>query len=298
MNPKLIPWIFVWIWSTGFIAVKYGLPYAEPFTLLMYRFMFTLIILLLIIKYKNSPWPKSKLGYFHLMVVGALIHGIYLGGIFQAIQWGMPVGISAMVIGLQPLGMALVAGVLLKEQVTMRQWTGLVIGLIGLYLVLFDKMDLTSEFSFEGFSISAVIAVTVSLFAISIGAVYQKRFCNDMDLISGTWVQYFSALILCILIAVFFETGDVAWTRAFIYTLTWQVLALSIGAIFLLMTMIKHGAAANVGSYFYLVAPLAAIQAWFLFEETIGLSAFFGVMLVSFGVAITSSKQPLKTIQN
>ena len=138
------------------------------------------------------------------------------------------------------------SGNLLKERVTMRQWSGLVIGLLGLYLVLFERMDLTSDFSFESFSIWAVIAVVTSLFAISFGTVYQKRFCNDMDLISGAWIQYFSALILCILVAMFFETGDVAWTRVFIYTLTWQVLALSIGAIFLLMIMIKHSAPATL----------------------------------------------------
>jgi len=293
MNAQLIPWIFVWIWSTGFIAAKYGLPYAEPFTLLLYRFLLTLLLLFLIINYKKSPWPKSKLEAFHLMVAGALIHGIYLGGVFQALKWGMPAGVGAMIIGLQPLGMALLAGIMLKEQVSKSQWIGLLLGLLGLYLVLFDSLDLTKELAFDGFPVWAVFAVIISLFAISIGTIYQKRFCSNMDLISGTWVQYFSAMLFCLLVVVFFETGEISWTRPFILALVWQVLALSIGAIFLLMTMIKQGAAASVGSYFYLVAPLVAIQAWFLFDETIGLSAFAGVILISFGVAITSSKKAL-----
>ena len=110
ISPKVIPWIFVWIWSTGFLAAKFGLPYAEPFTLLLYRFTFTLLFLLIVIRFKKSPWPKSKIAFLHLMVVGALIHGVYLGGVFQAIKWGMPAGLSAMIIGLQPLGMALMAG--------------------------------------------------------------------------------------------------------------------------------------------------------------------------------------------
>jgi len=257
ISPKVIPWIFVWIWSTG----------------------------------KKSPWPKSKIAFLHLMVVGALIHGVYLGGVFQAIKWGMPAGLSAMIIGLQPLGMALMAGIILKEHVSKRQWLGLIIGLLGLYLVLFERLDLSSEFAFDGFSIWAVFAVIASLFGISIGAVYQKRFCSDMDLISGTWVQYFSAVVLCTLIVLLFETGEVSWTGPFILTLAWQVLALSVGAIFLLMTMIKQGATASVGSYFYLVAPLVAIQAWFLFEETISFISIAGVVLISFGVAITSSKK-------
>lgn len=298
MNSKLIPWVFVWIWSTGFIAAKYGLAFAEPFTLLMYRNFLTLLLLFFIIHVKKSPWPNSKLQFAHLMVVGVLIHGVYLGGVFQAIQWGMPAGLSSMVIGLQPLGMALMAGIILKEQVSKRQWIGLIIGLIGLYLVLFDRIDLTNELLFDGFSIWAVFAVIASLLAISIGAVYQKRFCNDMDLISGTWVQYFSALLLCAFISVFFEAGDIAWTKPFILTLAWQVLALSVGAIFLLMTMIKQGAAAKVGSYFYLVAPLVTVQAWFLFDETIGISALAGIILISFGVAITTSRNLFKNIQS
>jgi drug/metabolite transporter (DMT)-like permease len=225
------------------------------------------------------------------MVVGALIHGVYLGGVFQAIKWGMPAGLSAMIIGLQPLSMALMAGILLKERVSKRQWLGLIIGLLGLYLVLFERLDLTSELAFDGFPIWAVFAVIASLFGISVGAVYQKRFCSDMDLISGTWIQYFSALMFCTCIVLLFETGEVSWTGPFILTLAWQVLALSVGAILLLMTMIKQGAAASVGSYFYLVAPLVAIQAWFLFEETISFISIAGVVLISFGVAITSSKK-------
>ena len=298
MNPKLIPWVFVWIWSTGFIAAKYGLPYAEPFTLLSYRFVITLFFLLILIIYKKSPWPKSRLEFFHLVIAGVLIHGVYLGGVFQALKWGMPAGLGAMVIGLQPIGMALVAGVLLKEEVSKKQWTGLIMGLVGLYLVLFDSLDLTEQIAFDGFPIWAVFAVIISLFAISIGTIYQKRFCSNMNLYSGAWVQYFSASILCILIVLFFENGEVSWSRTFILAMTWQVLALSIGAILLLMTMIKKDALASVGSYFYLVAPLVAIQAWFLFEETIGLSALVGVVLISFGVAITTSKKSIRNLQS
>ena len=298
MNPKLIPWVFVWIWSTGFIAAKYGLPYAEPFTLLSYRFVITLFFLLILIIYKKSPWPKSRLEFFHLVIAGVLIHGVYLGGVFQALKWGMPAGLGAMVIGLQPIGMALVAGVLLKEEVSKKQWTGLIMGLVGLYLVLFDSLDLTEQIAFDGFPIWAVFAVIISLFAISIGTIYQKRFCSNMNLYSGAWVQYFSASILCILIVLFFENGEVSWSRTFILAMTWQVLALSIGAILLLMTMIKKDALASVGSYFYLVAPLVAIQAWFLFEERIGLSALAGVVLISFGVAITTSKKSIRNLQS
>ena len=260
--------------------------------------MITLFFLLILIIYKKSPWPETRLDFFHLLIAGVLIHGVYLGGVFQALKWGMPAGLGAMVIGLQPIGMALVAGVLLKEEVSKKQWTGLIMGLVGLYLVLFDSLDLTEQIAFDGFPIWAVFAVIISLFAISIGTIYQKRFCSNMNLYSGAWVQYFSASILCILIVLFFENGEVSWSRTFILAMTWQVLGLSIGAILLLMTMIKKDALASVGSYFYLVAPLVAIQAWFLFEERIGLSALAGVVLISFGVAITTSKKSIRNLQS
>ena len=291
LSARLTPWLFVWIWSTGFLAAKYALPYAEPFTLLSYRFALTLIILFLIIRIKKSVWPSSKPAFFHIMVAGVLIHGIYLGGIFQAIKWGMPAGLSAMIIGLQPLGMAIMAGIILHERVSRKQWIGLIIGFLGLYLVLFERFDFAIEGLFSGFSFLAVLAVFSSLCGISLGTVYQKRFCSDMDLISGTWIQYFSAFILSIIILICFETGEVQWTNSFIITLAWQVMGLSIGAILLLMTMIRQDASARVGSYFYLVPPLVAIQAWYLFGETMGFISIIGVLLIAFAVAMSVSKK-------
>ena len=291
LSPRLIPWLFVLIWSTGFVAAKYGLPYAEPFTLLSYRNGLTLIVLFIIMQVKKSIWPSSGWAFIHLMVTGLLIHGVYLGGVFQAIKWEIPIGLTAMIIGLQPLVMAFIAVIILHERIIRKQWIGLIIGLLGLYLVLFEKFDLAIEGFFTGFSFLAVLAVFGSLVGISLGAIYQKRFCSDMDLISGTLIQYLGAFILCIIMSLCFETGDILWTNAFMITLAWQVFGLSIGAVLLLMTMIKQDALARVGSYFYLVPVLVAIQAWYLFDETMNFISIIGVLLIVFAVAIASSKK-------
>ena len=291
LSPRLIPWLFVLIWSTGFVAAKYGLPYAEPFTLLSYRNGLTLIVLFIIMQVKKSIWPSSGMAFIHLMVTGLLIHGVYLGGVFQAIKWEIPIGLTAMIIGLQPLGMAFIAGIILHERIIRKQWIGLIIGFLGLYLVLFEKFDLAIEGFFTGFSFLAVLAVFGSLVGISLGTIYQKRFCSDMDLISGTLIQYLGAFILCIIMSLCFETGDILWTNAFMITLAWQVFGLSIGAVLLLMTMIKQDALSRVGSYFYLVPALVAIQAWYLFDETMNFISIIGVLLIVFAVAIASSKK-------
>tara|TARA_B110000914_G_scaffold107453_1_gene94173 strand:- start:136 stop:867 length:732 start_codon:yes stop_codon:yes gene_type:complete len=240
---------------------------------------------------KKSIWPSSGWAFIHLMVTGLLIHGVYLGGVFQAIKWEIPIGLTAMIIGLQPLVMAFIAVIILHERIIRKQWIGLIIGLLGLYLVLFEKFDLAIEGFFTGFSFLAVLAVFGSLVGISLGTIYQKRFCSDMDLISGTLIQYLGAFILCIIMSLCFETGDILWTNAFMITLAWQVFGLSIGAVLLLMTMIKQDALARVGSYFYLVPVLVAIQAWYLFDETMNFISIIGVLLIVFAVAIASSKK-------
>jgi drug/metabolite transporter (DMT)-like permease len=283
-----MPWIFVWIWSTGFLAAKYGLPYAEPFILLTYRFGITILVLLPIIVIQNRKWPNSLSNLFHLLVSGTLIHGIYLGGVFQAIKWGMPAGLSSMIIGLQPVIMAFIASAMLREYISKKQWLGIFISLFGLYLVLSGHLGRVDTHEINN---ASIIVAFVALFAVSLGVIYQKRFCSSMDLITGTWVQYLGALIVSLTISMLFETGNVQWETPFIATLAWQVLGLSIGAILLLMMMIKNEASTIVGSYFYLVAPVVAIQAWFLFNEELNMTAIFGILLISLGVNISITKK-------
>ncbi|MBT3436093.1 MAG: DMT family transporter [Oceanospirillaceae bacterium] len=282
---RLMPFVFVWVWSTGFLVAKLGRPFAEPFTLLSYRFALALLVLWLIIKLMASQWPSTWRLVLHCMLVGLLFHGVYLGGIFQAVSMGMPAGLSAMVIGLQPLTMALFAGLMLGETVSKRQWLGLVMGLMGLYLVLGEQFALDPGTIFDGFSGWAPVLVGGALVGISFGTLYQKRYCHGVDHLTSIWFQYASALVFSLVIAFTFETRKVDWQWQFIASLTWQVLALSIGAVLLLMIMMRQGAATKVGSFFYLVPPAVALQAWFLFGEAIGWQGLAGVTLIATGVA-------------
>jgi drug/metabolite transporter (DMT)-like permease len=282
---RLMPWIFVWVWSTGFLVAKLGKSYAEPFTLLSYRFAFALAVLWVITKLFNSRWPATWRVVLHCMVVGLLLHGVYLGGIFKAISLGMPAGLSAMVIGLQPLTMALFAGLMLGERVSKRQWLGLFMGLAGLYLVLGEQFSVDASTIFDGFSGWSPVLVGAALLAISFGTLYQKKYCHGVDHLTSIWLQYAAALVFSLIIAFTFETRIVDWQLQFIVSLSWQVLALSIGAVLLLMIMMRQGAAAKVGSLFYLVPPAVAIQAWFLFGEAMGLQGLVGIVLIAAGVA-------------
>tara|TARA_B110000285_G_scaffold235607_1_gene318620 strand:- start:9655 stop:10521 length:867 start_codon:yes stop_codon:yes gene_type:complete len=280
-----MPWIFVWVWSTGFLVAKLGRPYAEPFTLLSYRFALALVVLWLITKLVGSRWPSTWRLAVHCMVVGLLLHGVYLGGIFKAISLGMPAGLSAMVIGLQPLTMALFAGLMLNERVSKRQWLGLVMGLAGLYFVLGEQFAIEASTIFDGFSGWAPVLAGTALLGISFGTLYQKKYCHGADHLTSIWLQYAAALVFSLIIAFAFETRVVDWQWQFIVSLSWQVLALSIGAVLLLMIMMRQGAATKVGSLFYLVPPAVAIQAWFLFGEAMGLQGLVGIALIAAGVA-------------
>ena len=201
------------------MVAKFGKSNAEPFTLLSYRFALVLLALWIIIKIVGSRWPDNWRLAMHCMVGGLLLHGVYLGGIFKAISLGMPAGLSAMVIGLQPLTMALFAGLMLGETVSKRQWLGLVMGLVGLYLVLGEQFAVDASTIFDGFSAWTVALVLGALIGISIGTLYQKKFCHGAELLNSIWLQYAAALVFTLIIAFTFETRVVNWEWMFIIIL-------------------------------------------------------------------------------
>lgn len=179
--PASIPGIFVLLWSTGFIGAKFGLPYAEPFTMLFYRFVLTLFLLVLLIAWFKPAMPASWPQRLHLMVSGSLIHGAYLGGVFSAIKLGMPAGLCALIVGLQPVLTTAGAFVFLKEKVTLPQWTGITLGFLGLYLIFASNRDLSAQYTPK-----ALWAAIIALLGITAGTLYQKRFCSSNSLLSST----------------------------------------------------------------------------------------------------------------
>jgi drug/metabolite transporter (DMT)-like permease len=268
----LLPGLFVLLWSTGFIGAKLGLPYAEPATFLLLRFLVVLAILLPLCWLSGAHWPAPQ-GIFHMVVAGALLQGGYLGGVFAAMHLGMPAGMSALVTGLQPVVTAAIGGSLLGERTGSRQWAGLALGLLGVVLVVWDRIAV------ERLGFVAVMFAVLALASISLGTVWQKRHGSGVDLRTGAAIQFIAAAALLAPFAYLFESREVQWSGEFVFALGWLVLVLSLGAIFLLLFLIRHGAATRVASLFYLVPPTTALIAWPLFGETYTPAAALGMGL-------------------
>lgn len=283
---QLIPLVFVLLWSTGFIGARFGLPYIEPFHFLFIRMLLTLVVFALLIVVLRARWPTAVQAG-HQMVVGLLVHACYLGGVFAAIRWQMPAGVASLIVGLQPLLTAVLALVLWQQRLRPLQWLGLVLGLLGVALVLAGG-DRLGQFELAP---AALVAVLVALCAISCGTLYQKRFGQGVDLLTGSFFQYFATALAMGLLTWGFEQGRVDWQPQLIGALLWLVLGLSVSAILLLMVMIRDGEAARVASYFYLVPPVTAIEAWWLFDERLGVMALCGVATAVAGVYLVLRAQ-------
>ncbi len=225
------------LWSTGFIAAKYGLPYAPPLTFLWYRFLLVAALMTVVSVATRAPWPGSALQIVHIAVAAWLVHGAYLGGVFVALSQGLAAGTVAMLVGLQPLLTVLIARGWLGERVDARQWLGLGLGLVGVWLVLNHKVQFAA-------GAPGLLPTGLALLGISIGTLYQKRFCSRVDLRSGSVVQFAACALLYAPLALG-EHAPVRWTAEFMFALGWSVLVLSVGAISLLYWLLRHGAAAE-----------------------------------------------------
>lgn len=278
------PALFVLLWSTGFIAGKAGVADSGPLHLLAIRFASVSVLLLSVAFISRAPWPTEKQKIFHILISGLLVHAGYLGGVFTALREGITAGQIAMIVGLQPVLTALCAAWLLKEKVGLRRWLGLLTGFFGVGLVISPKLSngfLTPE------ALMGMPAAIFALCSISIGTVYQKRFCQGMDLRSGGAIQYAvcAAVIYCIIGA---DDPAPEWTLRFIFSLSWLVLVLSVGAIGLLYRLLTRGEASKVVSYFYLVPAVTTLFGAILFGESLTLITVIGTALVSLAVAIAA----------
>ena len=276
---RAAPGLFVVLWSTGFIGAKYGLPYTGPATFLALRFVLVIALMLAIALAVRAPWPAPR-QVVHIAVVGVLLQAGYLGGVFAAIHLGMSAGVSSLIVGLQPVLTAVLAAPMVRERLGARQWLGLALGLAGVALVVSAKTSLT------GLSWESVGMSFLALGSITVGTLYQKRFCGPFDLRTGSVIQFVAALAVMAPFAIFVEHLAVRWTGEFLFALSWLVVVLSIGAISLLMLLIRRGAATKVASLFYLVPPVTALIAYFVFGETLPWSALAGMALAVVGVAM------------
>lgn len=284
-HDRFFPALFVLLWATGFIGARYAMPWSEPFSFLAVRFSIAFLILGACAFALGARFPDGR-GAMHSIITGSLVHGLYLGGVFWAISQGMPAGLSALIMGLQPLLVALAAGPLLGERVTPQHWAGLGIGLAGVVIVLAPDLGRPGA----GVDAATVAACLVAVTAISAGTIWQKRFATGTDLVAGTMWQYAGAAALMGIGSLAFETRAYTLTGELVFAMTWLVLVLSIGAIFLLMRLIRDGAVAKVSSLFYLVPGVTAVLGWALFGETLGPVQIAGMAVAACGVAIAARR--------
>jgi len=284
MAVAAMPLIFVLLWSTGFVGAKYGLPYADPFAFLAVRLALASALLAGLAALTRSPLPASRAQYRQAGIVGLMLHAGYLGGVFFAIGDGLPASVAAVVVSLQPVLTAALATKLLGEQLLAAQWAGLGLGIGGVALVL--APGVAAATGAGSFPPAAVGACFVALVAGTAGTVYQKRHGDEIPLLSGTAVQYAAAALALLLAAGASERMTIAWTATFIAALAWLVLALSLGAVLLLLVLLRRGSASSVSSLFYLVPPATAFETYLLFGERLPPVSLAGVALTAVGVAL------------
>jgi drug/metabolite transporter (DMT)-like permease len=280
---RLAPWIapiFVFLWSTGFIIARYSMPYAEPMTVIFIRFGSVVLCMLPVVLIWRAPWPNRS-QIIHIAIAGALLQAGYVGGVWAAVKEGMSAGLTALIVGLQPILTAWFAA-WIAEKVTPKQWLGLILGLVGVGLVVWAKLSLT------GMSHLSLVFIVVALLSITMGTLYQKKYCAQFDLRTGSVIQFAASAIICLPLMFLFETREIIWAPELILSLIWAVLALSIGAISLLFVMIRNGEATRVTSLMYLTPPTTAIMAWLLFNEPITWTIILGIAITMSAVILVN----------
>ena len=288
MLKKLAPGLFVLLWSTGFIGVKYGVPYAPPFYFLAIRMIIAALLLFIAISFLRKSQPLTRSIIWPSTLIGLTLHGAYLGGCFFAASRGMPAGVAALIVSLQPVLVSLFAAKYLNEPLKARAVFGLILGLIGLIVVVLPRINMTGG---SAISIVAIAASVVGLLGGTSGTILQKKYGGEIPTLAGTSIQYAATAAVLLVIALIFEKPDIQWTGNFIVALAWLIFALSFGAILLLFFLLRSGSAASVSSLYYLVPAATAIEAYFIFDEHISLISLIGTLITVIGVWLVVSKQ-------
>lgn len=285
MTPaRALPLFFVLLWSTGFIAARLVAPYADPLTFLCFRYLLTVAAFAIIAIAVGAPWPRGLRAWTHALVAGVLLQGIYLGGVFWAVSDGLSAGVTALVVGLQPLLTAALAFPLLGETVGLRKWVGIALGFGGALLVLEPRLAA----DFQNLALGPLVAVFVSMLSITFGTIWQKRTGAAADIRTNAAVQFIGAALVTAPVALWIESGRFEMTWQAWTGLLWSSLGLSVGAISLLLFLIRRGSVASVASLFYLVPPVVAVFAYLLFNETLNTLQIVGMGVAVAGVAIAS----------
>ncbi len=283
MLAQFAPVLFVLIWSTGFIMARLVTPYADPLSFLSLRYLLVIALLTPVAWWFGARWPATRRDWRDGLIAGVLLHGIYLGGVFWAVDNGLPAGIAALVVGLQPLATALLVGLTLGEKVAPLRWLGIAVGFGGALLVILPRLGVEA-----GLPPGAVGIVLVSMLSITLGTIWQKRTGGAQDVRTNTVVQFIGASLVTLPVALILEDNRVPMIPDVIFGLAWSVLVMSIGGIFLLLALIRRGAVAGVAALLYLVPPCSALMAWLFFGEALAPVQIAGMAIAAIGVAIAS----------
>jgi len=280
--------LFILIWSSGFIVSRFGMPYAEPMTYLSLRFLGVCALMLPIILWKKLPWPAFS-QIQHIAIAGALIQFGYLGGVWISVKAGMPAGLSSLIVGLQPV-LTAVIGYFLAERLSGRQWLGMLLGLIGVIMVLFLKLHTGGVTASNiGFNIAALLSMTL-------GTIYQKRYCASFDLRIGSFIQFTTSALLATVCAFLFDTREIIWSNEMIGSLVWSIFCISIGAMSLLFLLIRRGNATKVSSIMYLTPATTAMLAYIFFHEPLTPFIILGTLVTTLGVLLVNQPNRIPAV--
>jgi drug/metabolite transporter (DMT)-like permease len=275
---RFLPVFFIFIWSSGFIVAKFGLPYAEPLTFLCLRYVGVVVFMGILSISMRAQWPALS-AWPQIAIAGIMMQAGYLGAVWCAIKIGMPAGLAALIVSIQPI-LTTIFGPLIGERTHRKQWLGLGLGIIGVALVVANKISMTG---LTGASISLCI---FSLLSITMGTLYQKKTCPSFDVRTGQIIQFLASLIVTLPFALILETNHIFWTAQFIGAMVWSIFIMSGLGISILYVMIRHGEASKVTSYMYLVPAVTALMAWLMFDELITMSTILGMLIAVTGVAL------------
>lgn len=274
---SLAPYLFVLLWSTGFVSAKYGLPYADPFIFLSLRIFIAAAILFLIASILKAPVAIGRSAIEKSALIGFFLHTCYLGGVFFAISSGVPAGTAAVITSLQPVLVSVLAIKVLGEKLRWLQGVGLFFGIVGVFLVLGPTFD-------NALSTLGIAAVFIALVGSTCATLLQKRIGSGIPLLAGTAYQYLASGVVLAVVAISTGRTHIQWNVQFAGAMVWLILALSVGAILLLLWLLNTGSAASVSSLFYLVPPATATEAYFLFGEKVNAQGLFGITITAVGV--------------
>ena len=283
-----MPWVFVLIWSTGFVVARLGMPHAPPLGFLSIRYALSALCFGIWILLVGAAWPASRRQWLHLAVSGVLMHAGYLGGVWSAVKAGIGAGTVALLVGLQPVLTAVWmsrTGPAGRPRIGAAQWAGLALGLGGLALVVSGKLGIG-----EVTPPNLALAI-LALLSITVGTLYQKRHVTPGDVRTASAIQLVAALAVSLPFALL-ETEPIVWHHQMVLAMAWSVLVLTLGGSSLLYLLIQRGAATEVTSLMYLVPPCTALMAWGLFGEALTATMGLGMMLTVIGVALVVRAAP------